>query len=66
MNSPPHHLLLVDKDPETRSMLRQHLGNAGYRINDLPDASAIEKWLAKHQTELVILDATPPDQDWSR
>lgn len=57
------HLLLVDDDPELRDLLRDYLGQAGYRITAVADGREMHKAMAAAPFDLVILDIMLPGED---
>lgn len=57
------HLLVVDDDWETRELLSSYLGTQGFEVSTVEDGRAMDAWLAKHSTDLVILDLMLPGED---
>ena len=57
------HLLVVDDDWETRELLCSYLGKQGLEVSAVEDGRAMDAWLAKHSTDLVILDLMLPGED---
>ncbi len=57
------HLLLVDDDPELRDLLRDYLGQAGYRITAVADGREMLKAMDAAPYDLVILDIMLPGED---
>jgi two-component system phosphate regulon response regulator OmpR len=57
------HLLVVDDDRETRDLLSLYFGEQGFDVAAVEDGSAMDKWLADHSTDLVILDLMLPGED---
>ncbi len=57
------HLLLVDDDPELRDLLRDYLGQAGFRVTAVPDGREMQKAMDAAPHDLVILDIMLPGED---
>jgi two-component system OmpR family response regulator len=57
------HLLLVDDDPELRDLLREYLGQAGFRVTAAADGREMRRALAVAHFDLVILDIMLPGED---
>ena len=57
------HLLVVDDDWETRELLSSYLGKQGFEVSTVEDGPAMDAWLEKHSTDLVILDLMLPGED---
>lgn len=57
------HLLVVDDDRETRELLSSYLGKQGFEVSTVEDGPAMDAWLDKHSTDLVILDLMLPGED---
>ena len=62
-NAGRSHLLIVDDDRETRELLSLYLGNQGFEVSSVEDGTAMDAWLAKNTTDLVILDLMLPGED---
>jgi two-component system OmpR family response regulator len=57
------HLLLVDDDAELRDLLRDYLGQAGYRVSAVADGRQMQRALDAARVDLVILDIMLPGED---
>jgi two-component system phosphate regulon response regulator OmpR len=57
------HLLVVDDDWETRELLSGYLGKQGFEVATVENGRAMDAWLARHTTDLVILDLMLPGED---
>jgi two-component system OmpR family response regulator len=57
------HLLLVDDDPELRELLRDYLGQAGFRITAVADGREMQKAMGAAPYDMVILDIMLPGED---
>lgn len=57
------HLLVVDDDWETRELLSSYLGKQGFEVATVKDGPAMDEWLGRHSTDLVILDLMLPGED---
>jgi two-component system phosphate regulon response regulator OmpR len=54
------HLLVVDDDDRIRSLLKQYLTRAGFRVTAAADASAARKLLELFEVDLLVLDVMMP------
>ena len=57
------HLLVVDDDWETRELLSSYLGKQGFEVATVENGRAMDAWLERHTTNLVILDLMLPGED---
>jgi DNA-binding response OmpR family regulator len=57
------HLLVVDDDWETRELLSGYLGKQGFEVATVENGRAMDAWLHRHTTDLVILDLMLPGED---
>lgn len=57
------HILIVDDDPEIRSLLDEYLSDNGFDTSTLPDGSKLEELLNQGHIDLVILDVMLPGED---
>jgi two-component system OmpR family response regulator len=55
------HILIVDDDPEIRSLLARYLGGQGFRVSVASSRSECESRLADSSPDLVVLDVMLPD-----
>jgi DNA-binding response OmpR family regulator len=58
-----HHIVVVDDEPEIRSMLADYLSHAGYEVSTAEDGVAMRRALDQRPADLVILDINMPGQD---
>ena len=67
MNAPAQtaerHLLVVDDDNRIRSLLKEFLARAGFRVTAAPDAAAARKLMASLDYDLVVLDVMMPKRN---
>src|SRR5262249_7226145 len=56
-------ILVVDDDPDIRTLLRELLGRAGYRVDVAPDGRAALRQLFEAPPALVLLDVNMPQLD---
>jgi DNA-binding response OmpR family regulator len=56
----PAHVLVVDDDPLTHSMVASTLGVAGHRVRTADSAEAADAWLAAEGFDLLVLDIGLP------
>ncbi len=57
------HILVVDDDPALRELLESYLSQQGYRVSTAEDGTAMDRFLAGHTPNLVILDLMLPGED---
>jgi len=57
------HILVVDDDAETRSLLREYLQKQGYRVSTAADGQALRKALDTARPDLIVLDLMLPGED---
>jgi two-component system phosphate regulon response regulator OmpR len=57
------HIIVVDDEPEIRSMLADYLGHVGFTVREAEDAAALRKILAEEPADLVLLDINMPGED---
>jgi two-component system, OmpR family, response regulator len=55
------HILIVDDDPEIRSLLARYLGEQGFRVSAAANRSECESRLADGNPDLIVLDVMLPD-----
>jgi two-component system phosphate regulon response regulator OmpR len=56
-------ILVVDDDADLRDLLQGYLSREGYRVEAVEDASAMDRWLAEHEADLIILDLMLQGED---
>jgi len=54
------HILIVDDEPEVRTLLRRVLEDASYACSEAPDAGSATKLLAGRKVDLVLLNLELP------
>jgi len=59
----PDHILIVDDDAETRSLLREYLQKHGYRVSAAADGKGLRAALDSAPPDLVVLDLMLPGDD---
>lgn len=59
--SNPDHILIVDDDPEIRSLLARYLKEQGFRVSVAADRRECEAAIADRNPALVVLDVMLPD-----
>jgi two-component system phosphate regulon response regulator OmpR len=57
------HLLIVDDDDRIRSLLKEYLTRAGFRITAAADAEAARRLMATLDFDLVVVDVMMPGED---
>lgn len=63
MSEKPVRLLVVDDQPELRSLLKRYLAQEGFQVDAVGDGAAMERYLRDHPVDLVILDLMLPGDD---
>jgi CheY-like chemotaxis protein len=53
-------VLVVEDDPEVRSLVVRVLENLGYRVSDVPEAASAERLLEQEPVDLVLSDVVLP------
>jgi two-component system phosphate regulon response regulator OmpR len=56
-------IIVVDDEPEIRSMLADYLSHVGFSVRVAEDGVAMRRILAEQPTDLVILDINMPGED---
>ncbi|HVO87075.1 MAG TPA: two-component system response regulator OmpR [Casimicrobiaceae bacterium] len=59
----PTKILVVDDDVRLRDLLTRYLGEQGFQVSALPDATQIDKKLQRDPPHLVVLDLMLPGED---
>ncbi len=59
----PSHIIVVDDEPEIRSMLADYLGHVGFAVSQAEDGAALRRILERRPADLVILDINMPGED---
>jgi DNA-binding response OmpR family regulator len=62
MAEPPR-ILIVDDEPELRTMVGEYLTRHGYAVTEAEDGAAMERALANGLPNLVLLDVSMPGRD---
>ena len=57
------HLLVVDDDDRIRSLLKDYLGNNGYRVSTAANAARARSLMLSLDFDLLILDVMMPGED---
>jgi two-component system phosphate regulon response regulator OmpR len=55
-------ILVVDDEPELRSLLSEYFGRHGFAVDTAQDAAAARLWLAQSRPDLAILDVNMPGE----
>ena len=56
-------ILVVDDDQRLRDLLVRYLGGEGYEVKAVPEASGMDKQLARERYDLIVLDLMLPGED---
>ncbi|MEM7025974.1 MAG: response regulator [Pseudomonadota bacterium] len=57
------HIIVVDDEPEIRSMLVDYLGHVGFTVREAEDGATLRRILAEEPADLVVLDINMPGED---
>jgi two-component system phosphate regulon response regulator OmpR len=60
---PERHLLVVDDDNRIRTLLREYLMRAGFRVSIASDAATADRMLEVFEFDLLVLDVMMPGED---
>ncbi len=61
--TPPQRILVVDDEPELRSLLTEYFGRHGFAVAAVEDAAEARQALAEKPVHLVILDINMPGEN---
>ncbi|MFI4974670.1 MAG: response regulator [Caulobacterales bacterium] len=61
--SAERHLLVIDDDDRIRSLLKEYLARAGFRVSTAADATAARRLMDMLAFDLVVLDVMMPGED---
>lgn len=56
-------VLVVDDDPALRKLLERYLTEQGFDVSSAPDGEAMDRVLASHSIDIIILDLMLPGED---
>ena len=59
----PLHVLVVDDEPRSRTMLRRYLVEEGFKVSEAADGAAMRAVLDKETIHLGLLDLMMPGED---
>ncbi|MEJ0100631.1 MAG: response regulator transcription factor [Pseudomonadota bacterium] len=59
----PHHLLVVDDDPDIRILLAEQLAAAGFAVSTAGSGAEMRQVLGLRQIDLIVLDLNLPRED---
>src|SRR3954468_11840308 len=60
---PLRHLLVVDDDDRIRTLLKEYLSRAGFRVTIAADAAAARRLTETLDFDLLVLDVMMPGED---
>lgn len=63
MEQQSNRILVVDDDPGLRELLERYLAEQGFVVAGTEDAAGMDRYLAAHTVDLVILDLMLPGED---
>ena len=56
-------VLLLDDDAELRALVQRYLGDAGFAVRTVAEASQLDKLLARESFDVLVLDLMMPGED---
>jgi DNA-binding response OmpR family regulator len=59
----PVQILIVDDEPEIRTLLREYFELEGYRVSEAKDGTELRAYLDTHPVSLITLDVNLPGED---
>jgi two-component system, OmpR family, response regulator len=59
----PVEILIVDDEPEIRTLLREYFELEGYRVSEAKDGAELRQHLDQHPVSLITLDVNLPGED---
>jgi two-component system, OmpR family, response regulator len=59
----PVEILIVDDEPEIRTLLREYFELEGYRVSEAKDGADLRAHLERHPVSLITLDVNLPGED---
>jgi two-component system, OmpR family, response regulator len=63
MSTTTPHILVVEDDRETRALIAKYLRGNNCNVATAPDGREMERWIAQHRVDLVVLDVMLPGED---
>lgn len=63
MSMQQQRLLVVDDEPKLRQLLKKYLTQEGFAVEAVEDGTAMDRYLADYEVDLVILDLMLPGED---
>ena len=63
MSAQQQRLLVVDDEPKIRQLLKKYLSQEGFIVEAVEDGKSMDRYLANHEVDLVILDLMLPGED---
>ena len=58
-----HHIVVVDDEPEIRTMLKDYLSHAGFKVSLADGGSRLRAILEQDDVDLIVLDVNMPGED---
>lgn len=63
MSTAPPSILVVEDDRETRALIAKYLRANNCNVATAADGREMERWIADHRVDLVVLDVMLPGED---
>jgi two-component system, OmpR family, phosphate regulon response regulator OmpR len=63
MSEPLARILIADDEADMRALLQRYLGDQGYAVRTVEDASMLERLLARERFDVLVLDVMMPGED---
>jgi len=61
--SAPHHIVVVDDEPEVREMVQEYLIDHGFLVSQADGGDSLRRLMSERPVDLVLLDINMPDED---
>jgi two-component system phosphate regulon response regulator OmpR len=63
METTQRHILVVDDDNKLRDLVIRYLSGEGFSVTGVADGAGMDRHLAKHAVDLIVLDLMLPGED---
>ena len=63
MHTPRRKILVVDDDLRLRDLLKRYLGEQGFAVDTVADASSMDRQMGRVRYDLIVLDLMLPGED---
>lgn len=63
MEKRPQKIAILEDDMRLRELLKSYFGDQGFRVETVPDASALDRIMSREHFDLLVLDLMLPRED---